>query len=105
MREKTVEQHLIDEWAKRTRGECIKMSPEFYAGIFDRLCNCWPGWTFYVELKAPTGREAKLQVIVRERWKARGNWCECLYTKEAVDKFIDTVCALITKQTPIKTKG
>lgn len=105
MRESVIENYLIDQWQKRTRGECIKLSPEHYAGIFDRLCNCAPGWTIYVETKAPTGREAPLQKVVHKRWRDRGNWVECLYTKEAVDIFINQVCELITNQTHTKTKG
>lgn len=102
MRETIIEKYLIKEWTRRTRGECIKLSPEHYAGIMDRLCSCWPGWTIYVETKAPTGREAKLQKIVHERWRARGHWIECLYTHEAIDKFIDRVCEQIIRQTPTK---
>jgi hypothetical protein len=105
MRENIIENYLIAQWTKRTRGECIKLSPEHYAGIPDRMCLCAPGWTIYVELKAPTGRESKLQPIVHKKWRARGHWVECLYTKEAIDKFIDIVCELIIKQTPTKTKG
>lgn len=109
MLEKEVENYLRTQWAKRTRGESIKLPPLFYKGIPDQMCMCWPGWIIYVETKAPQGHLDKAQIVVHDRWRKRGHWVEVAYTKRMVDELIDRVCLMITEYitnlTRIKTTG
>jgi hypothetical protein len=64
MKESAIEKWFLEEVSKRG-GQCIKLTG--YIGIPDRLVLMPGGLAAFVELKAPTGRAAKIQTLWQER--------------------------------------
>jgi len=89
--EKRVENYLIAEWGKVTRGVCIKFPPLFYAGFPDRICLAYPALIIFVETKARGKRPSLLQNKTHAKLRALGFRVEVLDTREAVDCFILTL--------------
>lgn len=66
MKENSVEEHLIKQCEKRG-GFALKMNPNWYKGIPDRLCAL-PGMLFFAELKRPKGGKVSR---IQRRWESR----------------------------------
>jgi len=60
MREKDIEAKLC-EAAKKLGGKAIKFTSPYYTGMPDRLVLLPKGLCVFVEMKAPGGRQSKLQ--------------------------------------------
>ncbi len=96
VREKAIEKYLADK-IKALGGVCIKLNPNWYIGIPDRLCVFRVGTgrnsytrVVFTELKRPKG--GKLSVP-QKMWKkfltnAGAEW-QLLATKKEVDEFLN----------------
>lgn len=90
-KEKPVENYLIQEWERVTRGICLKFPPLFYAGFPDRICLAYPALIIFVETKARGKGARLLQQKVHTKLRGFGFRVEVLDTKDAVDGFILTL--------------
>ena len=71
MREKYIEQKLVNEVKKRG-GICLKLASTGLDGIPDRLVLMAKGNIAFVELKAPEHKPRKLQLVRIKKLKAMG---------------------------------
>lgn len=90
MRESSIEKHLVKE-VKRLGGWAIKIYCYSFAGLPDRLVLLPKGRLFFVELKAPTKKPSKLQIVVHKRLQKLGFSVWVLDSKHDVNNFIDYV--------------
>lgn len=85
-KESTVEQYLC-EMVKHHGGMCVKLDPNLYPGIFDRLVVL--SGTHLIETKRPKGgRLSKKQKRFATFLTENGAEWHVLHTREAVDDFI-----------------
>jgi len=91
MRESKIEDYLVQQWEKVTKGICLKFPPLFYAGFPDRICLAYPGLIVFVETKATGGVPRKLQAKRHDMLRRFGFRVEVINSKEAVDGFILTL--------------
>lgn len=85
--EKSVEEHLKDR-VREAGGFCIKLRPEGYKGIPDRLVVL-PDRIIFVELKRPRGGvTAKLQQWWIARLRRLGAEALVVSTREEVDDLV-----------------
>lgn len=89
MRESKIETYLCKK-VKEIGGLCIKMSPEFNAGIPDRLILI-RGRSFFVELKATGKKPRKLQVKYAEKLKKVGFETIIIDSKSIADELIKNI--------------
>lgn len=90
-RESKIEQYLIAQWNKRTKGEAIKFVPLFFAGFPDRICLAKPAIIVFVELKKEGKQPRKLQEKVHRWLRGMLFRVEVIDTEADVDAFIDSV--------------
>lgn len=69
--EKFIERKLFDG-IKARGGLCIKLLPDQFTGLPDRLCLLPTGILIFVELKAPGKKPRRIQEIVHKKIKALG---------------------------------
>lgn len=91
MKEKKVENYLIEVWERETKGLCIKFPPLFYAGFPDRICLCYPGIIVFVETKAPGKHAGILQAKVHALLRRLGFQVEVIDTRERVIEFVESI--------------
>ena len=87
MRESQIEAYLRQE-IKRIGGLCIKLSPEFEAGIPDRLILV-NGKALFVELKSKGKKPRKIQLHYAEKLKCVGFETKVIDSKEGVNAFVN----------------
>ena len=80
MREKYIEQKLVNEVKKRG-GICLKLASTGLDGVPDRLVLMSKGKIAFVELKAPNEKPRKLQLVRIKRLKEMGF---CVYVLDDV---------------------
>ena len=86
MREKTVENALVRQ-CKRIGALCIKLVPDYMAGLPDRMI-LFNGRCVFVELKAPGKTSRPIQRHVQEMIMAQGFDVFELDSVERVDAFM-----------------
>lgn len=85
--EKQIEAHLVSQ-VKKLGGVAYKFTSPANRGVADRVVCLPDGSTWFVELKAPTGRLSPLQRHFQsEMARLRQNYA-CLWSKEHVDEWI-----------------
>ena len=85
--EKSVEKYLL----KKTNEYgylCYKFQSPANAGVCDRILISNTGIVFFIELKRPGGKLAKLQEKFIKDLKARGQTVHILYDKLEINKFL-----------------
>lgn len=88
MLEKEIEAHLVKRM-KEIGGECYKWSSPGNRGVPDRICFFPNRKIVFVELKAPSKKPTKLQLLVGTRIGVLGHhwyWCD---TKGKIDELVD----------------
>lgn len=84
LEERQVEKYLCDK-VKGLGGLCIKLSPDWYTGIPDRMCLLPGGRIVFIETKAPGKRERPSQRVFGARLRALGFHFFVCDTKASVD--------------------
>ena len=87
MRERDVERYFRKAVQARG-GQSWKFVSPAHRGVADRIALLPGGATWFVELKAPTGRLSALQKLFAEEVEALGGKYACLWTKEDVDAWL-----------------
>lgn len=90
MRESKIERKLT-ELVEALGGECVKLSPDFYVGIMDRMVLLPGGRVIFVELKAPGKPLRKIQERVAARFIGMGMEVRELDSMAEVHEFINDV--------------
>lgn len=94
MREKTIENRLIEIVEETYGGWVVKLWPMSISGIPDRLVLLPGGRIWFVELKAP-GKKAKgLQKWVHKKLRDLGFSVWVIPDYQTLDTFIDEIHAL-----------
>jgi len=87
IKEASIEKYL-EAQIKLQRGVCIKLNPNWYIGIPDRLC-VFNGRTLFAELKRPKGgRLSVTQKIWKKMLTDAGAEWHMINTREQVDQLI-----------------
>ena len=87
MRESTIEKYLVAQ-IKLRGGMAYKFTSPAHRGVADRVVCLADGQTWFVELKAPSGRLSELQKIFAEDMAKMNQKYACIWSKEQVDDFI-----------------
>jgi hypothetical protein len=85
--EKKIERLLFDE-TKRIGGLSLKLLPDFFNGIPDRLCLFPEGRLFFIETKSTGDKPRKLQLVVHRKLRKLGFKVRVIETVEQVKTFI-----------------
>lgn len=88
--EKKIERLLVDE-SKRIGGWALKLVPDFFSGLPDRLCLFPGGRLFFIETKSTKDKPRKLQKIIHKRLLDMGFKVLVIDTINQVNKFIEHV--------------
>ncbi len=88
--EKVTERYLFDE-TKRIGGLPLKLIPQFFSGIPDRLCLFPGGRLFFIETKSEKDKPRKLQLLVHKQLRDLGFKVLVIDTKEKVKELIDEI--------------
>lgn len=91
VRETVVERRLVDR-CQDAGFLCWKLVIPQYAGVPDRMVVA-PGRVVFVEVKRPGARPRPLQRVQHDRLRRLGVAVVVLDTLEAVDGFVDRLCA------------
>jgi len=86
--ERDIENYLVHQ-VKSLGGMCIKLSPDWYTGIPDRLCLLPKGRAFFVEVKAPGKRERKAQRVFGNKLRELGFTALVVDSKCLVNKTLN----------------
>ena len=89
MREKTVETALVRQ-CKRIGALCIKLVPDYMAGLPDRMI-LFNGKCVFVELKAPGKTPRPIQRHVHELIRAQGFGVAVVDSVAMVEDFVRTL--------------
>jgi hypothetical protein len=90
MRESEIERHFC--WAvERAGGKAYKFTSPGRKGVADRIACLPDGTTWFVELKTKGGRLSVLQLMFAQEVQALNQKYACLWTKEQVDAFAQTI--------------
>lgn len=90
MRESEVERHF--KWAvARLGGKTYKFTSPGRKGVSDQIACLPDGTTWFVELKTKGGRLSPLQTMFAAEVQALNQKYACLWTKEQVDAFAQTL--------------
>ena len=90
MREKEIEKHFC--WAvERAGGRTYKFTSPGRKGVADRIACMPDGTTWFVEIKTKGGRLSALQTMFASEVQALNQKYACLWTKEQVDAFAQTL--------------
>lgn len=93
MREKKIEQYLVDE-VEKLRGIAFKWSSPGNRGVPDRICFLPKGTIVFVECKATGKRPTPLQRKVVQSLRDFGQEVLIIDSKEMVDIFCETITEL-----------
>jgi hypothetical protein len=90
MKEKEIERHFV--WAvERAGGKAYKFTSPGRKGVADRIACMPDGTTWFVELKTKGGRLSPLQKMFMSEMALLNQRYACLWTKEHVDAFAQTL--------------
>lgn len=90
MREKFIEQKLGVE-VKRLGGLSIKLLSSLFVGLPDRLVVIPQGRIYFIELKAPNGKQSPIQKVVMKKLADLGCNTGVISTIEELESFIEKV--------------
>jgi hypothetical protein len=87
MRESTIEKYFVAQ-VKKLGGMAYKFTSPAHRGVADRVVCLPDGQTWFVELKAPSGRLSELQKVFAADMAKMNQKYACIWSKEQVDDFI-----------------
>jgi hypothetical protein len=87
MRESTIEKYFVAQ-VKAAGGVAYKFVSPSNRGVSDRIVCLPDGSTWFVELKAPSGRLSPLQRHFQSEMARLNQNYACLWSKEHVDQWI-----------------
>ena len=87
MRESTIEKYFVAQ-VKAVGGVAFKFVSPSNRGVSDRIVCLPDGSTWFVELKAPSGRLSPLQRHFQSEMARLNQNYACLWSKEHVDQWI-----------------
>ena len=87
MRESTIEKYFVAQ-VKAAGGVAFKFVSPSNRGVSDRIVCLPDGSTWFVELKAPSGRLSPLQRHFQSEMTRLNQNYACLWSKEHVDEWI-----------------
>lgn len=99
MKESAIESRLVREVRKRG-GLCYKFTSPGNPGVPDRIVITPDGRTYYLELKTPVGRLAKIQKWQLEEMRKRGADVRVLYGLDQVLAFVEEAFPCSSTRTP-----
>jgi len=70
-------------------GVAFKFTSPSHRGVADRIV-CFPGQTWFIELKRPGGRLSPLQRVFAAEMERLGQRYACLWDREGVDEWLLT---------------
>jgi hypothetical protein len=88
MKESTIEKHLVAQ-VKALGGMAYKFTSPAHRGVADRVVCLPDGQTWFVELKAPSGRLSELQKIFQSDMARMNQRYACLWNKEQVEEWLN----------------
>ena len=88
MKESTIEKHLVTQ-VKALGGMAYKFTSPAHRGVADRVVCLPDGQTWFVELKAPSGRLSELQKIFAEDMARMNQRYVCLWSKEQIEEWLN----------------
>ena len=88
MKESTIEKHLVAQ-VKALGGMAYKFTSPSNRGVADRVVCLPNGQTWFVELKAPSGRLSPLQKHFQSEMARMNQNYACLWSKEHVEEWIN----------------
>jgi len=88
MKESTIEKHLVAQ-VKAIGGVAYKFTSPSNRGVADRVVCLPDGSTWFVELKAPSGRLSPLQKHFQSEMARMNQNYACLWSKEHVEEWIN----------------
>jgi hypothetical protein len=88
MKESTIEKHLVTK-VKALGGMAYKFTSPAHRGVADRVVCLPDGQTWFVELKAPSGRLSELQKIFAEDMARMSQRYVCLWSKEQIEEWLN----------------
>lgn len=88
MKESTIEKHLVTQ-VKALGGMAYKFTSPAHRGVADRVVCLPDGQTWFVELKAPSGRLSELQKIFAEDMARMSQRYVCLWSKEQIEEWLN----------------
>lgn len=90
VRERTVEQHLVDG-LKRIGISCVKFQPDHMRGMPDRLILLPEGKVLWCELKTRGGKLEPIQEVRHRELRKAGHEVRVVWSVEQADKLIDEI--------------
>jgi hypothetical protein len=92
MKENKVEAHF--KWqVARLGGKTYKFTSPAQRGVADQIACLPNGETWFVELKAPSGRLSKLQKLFAEDMELLGQRYACLWSIEQINEWVESLGA------------
>jgi hypothetical protein len=88
VKESTIEKHLVAQ-VKALGGMAYKFTSPAHRGVADRVVCLPNGQTWFVELKAPSGRLSPLQKHFQSEMARMNQNYACLWSKEHVEEWIN----------------
>jgi len=88
VKESTIEKHLVTQ-VKALGGMAYKFTSPAHRGVADRVVCLPDGQTWFVELKAPSGRLSELQKIFAEDMARMSQRYVCLWSKEQIEEWLN----------------
>ena len=85
--EKQIEAYFVKR-VKEIGGLAYKFTSPAHRGVSDRVVCLPDGSTWFVELKAPSGRLSELQKVFQSDMARLNQRYACLWSKEHVDEWI-----------------
>ena len=90
MNEKEIEKYFI--WAVMALGgKTYKFRSISQRGVADRIVCLPNGDTWFVELKAPSGKLSELQKFFEKEVKGLSQKYACLWEKEQIDEWVKNI--------------
>lgn len=87
MKESEIEAHLV--WhIERLGGRAYKFKSPSQRGVADRVICLPDGATWFVEVKAPSGRLSALQKLYAQEMARLHQRYACLWSKEMIDQWV-----------------
>ena len=86
--EKQIETYFCKQVALKLGGHAYKLTSPAHRGVADRVVCLPDGSTWFVELKAPSGRLSPLQKVFQSDMARLNQNYACLWSKEHVDEWI-----------------
>ncbi len=90
MKESEVERHLV--WhVERMGGKAYKFASPAHRGVADRIVCLPNGMTWFIELKAKSGRLSELQQLFALEMEEQNQLYACLWSINDVEKWVESL--------------